>query len=399
MRILFVNQYYPPDVSATAYLLGELAEGLSEHHEVWVVAGRPSYNPEVGTYRPTGVRVRRGWSTTFPRASLLARAVNYASFVVTSFGRALGVPRPDVVVAMTDPPVIGLVGLLCARLRGARFVYVCQDIFPDVAVALKKIDNPVAVWAWRRLNRVLRNGATRIVAIGRDMVEKLAREGVPAEKVALQPNWGEDYSIGTEGVQALRQSLGWEDRFVVMHAGNVGLAQNLSVLIDAAAGLRRRPEILIAVLGDGAAREQLQRRVADLGLENVQFIPYRPKDEAQALMGAAELHLISLVPGLWGCVVPSKMYGIMAAGRPFIAAVDEGSEPHRVIDEHGCGVRVPPGDPAALAEAIDQLSKESLEAMGQRARAAFLERFQRSMAVDAYRRLLEEAVGHPGSGG
>src|SRR6266498_3743280 len=143
MRVLFVNQYYPPDVSATAYLLGELAEDLAAHHEVWVIAGRPSYNPEAGTYQPKAVHVQRTWSTRFTRAGMAGRLANYGTFVLSSLVRALRVPRPHVVVAMTDPPVIGLIGLMAARRHRCPFVYICEDIFPDVGVALERVDNPV----------------------------------------------------------------------------------------------------------------------------------------------------------------------------------------------------------------------------------------------------------------
>lgn len=394
MRVLFVNQYYPPDVSATAYLLGELAEDLARHHDVWVVAGRPSYNPEVGTYEPSGVRLKRMWSTSLPRRTIAGRATNYGTFLASSLTGVLRVPRPDVVVAMTDPPVIGLVGLLGARFHRCPFVYICEDVFPDVALRLGRMREGATANAWRRVNRLLRRNAARVVAIGRDMVEKLQREGVPSERITLIPNWAETTPIGPGESGAIRAEMGWADRFVVMHAGNVGLAQDLAVLVDAAELLRDQEDVLVVIVGDGAARPSLERRVEQRRLENVVFMTYRPKQDVHALVAAADLHTVTLAPGLWGSVVPTKVYGIMAAGKPFVAAVDETSEPHRIVDEVGCGIRVPPGDSESLAMAILELRgrRTELAELGMRGRKAFEGSYERTIATSRYRDLLESVA-------
>jgi glycosyltransferase involved in cell wall biosynthesis len=391
MRILFLNQYFPPDVSATAYLLGELSEDLARHHEIWVVAGRPSYDPQVGTFRPQGVHLERSWSTRFNRDGMGGRLANYGSFVFTSLVRAMRAPRPDVVVAMTDPPVIGLIGLLVSRRFGCPFVYVCQDIFPDVGVALKRADNPIAVWLWRRLNGQLRRGASRIVAIGRDMRDKLVAERVPSQKVVFIPNWASDEQVDERVRAETRRSMNWEGKFVVMHGGNVGLAQNLDVVIDAADLLQARPIIQFVILGDGAARQRLQREAELRALPNVSFIPYRPKKEAQALLAAADLHTVTLAAGLWGCVVPSKVYGVMALGVPFVAALEKESEVDRIIEETGAGVRVDPTDAHGLAQAVREFADGTRDAKlaGARGRAEFEAKYQRQNVTERYRQLLE----------
>lgn len=395
MRVLFVNQYYPPDVSATAYLLGELSEDLARHHQAWVVAGRPSYNPEAGTYQPSGVRLERTWSTRFGRAGMAGRFANYGTYVLSSLARTMRVPRPHVVVAMTDPPVIGLIGLLAARRYRCPFVYICEDIFPDVGVALKRVDNPIAVWLWRWLNRLLRKGASRVVAIGRDMQEKLIAEGVPGEKIAFVPNWASPLSPDERRRAGTRRAMGWDGDFIVMHGGNVGLAQNLEVFIDAAELLRDRPDIRFVIVGDGAAREGLQREAERRDLRNVELIPYRPKDEAQALLAAADLHTITLAPGLWGCVVPSKVYGILALGLPFVAAVERKSEVDRIIEETGAGVRVDPGDAAGVAQVVREFADGSRDPKlaGSRGHVEFETKYARQIVTDSYRRLLEAVVG------
>jgi glycosyltransferase involved in cell wall biosynthesis len=391
MRVLLINQYFPPDAAATAYLVGELAEDLAVEHSVEIVAGRPSYNPEASAFTPRGVRVRRAWSTTFARGGIAGRLANYATFVASSIVEGLRETPPDVVVGFTDPPVIGLVALIVARRFRRPFVYVCEDIFPDVGLALGRLDNPVVVGTLRRLNRRLRRDATRIVAIGRDMQEKLIREGASPSKVAMIPNWATPPPEREDDRADVRHEMGWDGAFVLMHAGNVGLAQNLDIAVDAAAALRDTP-LRFVVLGDGASRTRLQGRARAMDLTNVEFLAYRPKPEAQRLMEAADLHLISLVPGLKGAVVPSKMYGVMAAGRPFVAAVDEGSEPHLVVLDEDCGLWVPAGNADRLAASLRSAMSTDLDAMGRRGRSALDRRYSRPIATGSYRALLEEAA-------
>jgi putative colanic acid biosynthesis glycosyltransferase WcaI len=273
MRILVVNLYFPPDSAASAYILGELTEDLAREHEVWVVAGRPSYNPEAATYRPRGVRVLRTPSTAFSRVSIPGRLANYLSFTLMAAVRACLVPRPDVVVTMTDPPVVGLIGVLASARHRRPFVQICHDVYPDIAVALGKLRNRWGARAWQVLNRVVRGRARRIIVVGRDMADKLAREGVEAGKLRYIPTWANDQPLDDGSVGRMRETMGWGDAFVVMHAGNMGLAQNLEVVVEAAERLRGREDIRLVFLGDGAAKPRLAEAAQRRGLRNLDFLP------------------------------------------------------------------------------------------------------------------------------
>jgi glycosyltransferase involved in cell wall biosynthesis len=262
-----------------------------------------------------------------------------------------------------------------------------------VAVALGRLRNPAIVGGLSRLNRGLRRRAARIVAIGRDMADRLIADGAPASKIHVIPNWADGRALRPlDGRSALRREHGWEGRFVVMHSGNVGLSQDLETFLDAAERLRDEPDVVCAIVGDGAGAAVLKERASRSGLCNVRFLPYQPKAELADSLGAADVHLISLRPGLSGAIVPSKVYGIMAAGKPFLAAVDPGSEPALLAEEHGCGVRVDPSCPDGLADAIRRVRGLPLAEMGRRAREAFESRYDRPIAAAAYRRLLEETA-------
>jgi colanic acid biosynthesis glycosyl transferase WcaI len=392
MRILLVNQYFPPDGGASAYLLGQLAEDLSIDHSVSVLAGRPSYPALHGDRVPKGVSVRRVPSTSFGHGSIGGRLSNYLTFVGMAAIQACRGERPDVIVTLTNPPFLGLVGVLAAARHRTKLVIVCHDVFPDAAIALGRLRNPVLEWAWHRFNRLVRARAARIVVVGRDMGERLHAQGVDAGKLEFIPPWADRQQLDAGATRRVRSDHGWGERFVVMHAGNVGLAQNMAILAELADRVRDVPEILVVVLGDGPARPALEREVRDRGLPNIELLGTLPRPDALALIAAADLHVVSLAPGMWGCSSPSKTYGIMAAGRPFVAAVDEGSEPDRLAAEYGCGWRIPAGDADALAAIVLAARGEPLDEMGERGRRVFEERYARERLTAETARLLEEVA-------
>jgi glycosyltransferase involved in cell wall biosynthesis len=389
MRVLILNQYYPPDSSNTARLLEDFAQDLAAAHDVKVIAGRPSYNAADALPDDGRVRVRRVRSLSFSRGSVPGRVMNYASYLAFSFVAAARSGRPDVVLAQTDPPIIGLVAALVAQRFGCRFVFVCHDVHPDIAVAMGMISNRPLIALWRAVNRFIRRRADTVVVVGRDMREKLARDGVPACKLVYVPTWAPDEASDPVASALLREELGWADRFVVMHAGNIGLAQNVGILADAAEHLRDHRAILIVLVGDGASRPALERDVARRGLRNVEILSYRPRDEAHALMAAADVHVVSLVPGLWGCAAPSKTYAAMAMARPFVAAVDSGSEPAIIAEQCGCGVVVAAGDGAALADALIAMRSAPRDEIGAKGRRAFESQFSASSCIARLRAVVE----------
>jgi len=397
VRILVLNQYFHPDRSATSQLLTELCEDLSASHQVFVVTGRPSYNAASATDSQglvsrewhDRVRVARVWSTSFDRSNMVGRLVNYATYLADSFVGAMFVRRPDVVVALTDPPPVGLVGLAVARLRRRPFVLVVKDVFPDVAIELGVLQNPLAIRVLRWVQRRLFAGADTLVSIGRDMDRRLLDLGVPRERLSTIHDWADGSIVRPlEGPSEFREAKGWRDRFVVMHSGNVGLSQDLETTIRAAGLLRDDPRFLFAIVGDGASKAPLQTLADSLRLTNVEFVPFQDKAGLSESLGAADLHLITLKPGLAGFIVPSKLYGILAAGKPYVAAMESWAEPAAIAEEHGCGIRVDPADPDALARVLRTLvDADDLQERGRAGRQLFEKSFERHIAAEAYERV------------
>jgi len=277
-----------------------------------------------------------------------------------------------------------------ARDRGA-FGVLCEDVFPEVAQLLDNFDHPWISRSLDRLNRTLLRNADAVVAIGERMRERLVEEkGADPSRVHVIHNWADCEAIQPgDKDNAFSRAHGLADTFVLMHSGNVGLSQNLGVLIDAAEQLRAHDRIVFAIVGDGAQLERLERAATERRLTNVRFFPYQQKALLHESFATADAFLVSLKAGIEGYIVPSKLYGILAAGRPYIAAVDPSCEVARLAVEYDCGLPAAPGDPAALASAVLALQRDPARArlMGGHARQLAW-RFDRRAAVQAYYDLL-----------
>jgi colanic acid biosynthesis glycosyl transferase WcaI len=394
-RVLVLNQYYWPGVEATAHLLSELCSALADEFEITVVTGMVADSAEPGRTVRDGVEIVRVQSTAYDRSRLSLRAVNYLTYLGLSLWEGLKVERPDVVLCMTDPPVIADLALVLARRFRAPLVVVSQDVFPEVAVALKRLDNPALVGVLRAATRVYLERADRVVAIGDTMRDRLEEKGAASERIVVIPNW-----VDTSDLQPRPRANAWarehglDDKFVVMHSGNIGHAQDLDSLIRAATFLRDLEDLRIVLIGGGARRDELKELAKVLETDQIVFMGYQPREVLADSLSAADVHVVGLAPGLAGYVVPSRLYGVLAVGRPAIAAAEADSETAKVVGDVGAGVVVPPGRPERLAAAIRRAhdGELELEAMGQRGREWVTREADRRVAVDRYRELLRSLV-------
>ena len=399
IRVCYFNRCYWPDHTATGQLLTELAEDLAAAHgmEVTVVTGYPLASGASGLRAAdtrNGVRILRARGTTFSQRRFAGRATNYLTYFLSALWIALRLPRQHVTIALTDPPIVALAALAARPKRG--MIFFCQDIFPEVTGLLEDYHSPAIDFVLDRLNRYFVRRATRIIALGDTMAARLVNgKGAAAEKITVIHNWADTAAIvPSEKANVFAQAHGLADRFVVLHAGNIGLSQNLDVVIDAAERLKANPAIVVLFIGDGTRRATLEARARERGLSNVRFLPFQPRDQLRWTYAASDVCLVSLKPGLAGYIVPSKLYPILAAGRPYIAAVDPISEVASLTERHRCGVLVPPGDAAALADQILRLARDpqQRDAMAGRARIA-AELFARERQVAAHAQVIEEVSG------
>jgi len=401
VRILVFNQYYPPDTAATAQRLADLCESLASAHRVMVVCGRPSYDPQAGhaSKARVNVQVVRAPSTFFHRSNMGGRLSNYLTYLISAFFLGFSQRPPHLVMAMTDPPLVGLVAWLFSFIKRVPFVYIIQDLYPDVGVTLGKIKNPIMINLIDSLNLFLFHKAKKLVAISSSMRDRLIEKGVDEEKISVIANWADTKIITPkpkDNTFSLRHGL--NKRFVVMYSGNLGLSQNLEVLIQSAKILEELEDLVFVIIGDGAGKSELVNKARAFGLRNVLFFPYEPVKEMSYSLATADVFVIPLARGLDGLVVPSKVFSIMASGRPFIAAIDRTSEVARIAEEFDCGLAVRPSDPRELVKAIHwaYASRKELKAMGERGRKAVEVFYTKEIAISKYKQVISKAVSNVG---
>ncbi|HZZ86325.1 MAG TPA: glycosyltransferase family 4 protein [Anaeromyxobacteraceae bacterium] len=395
MKVLFLNQFFHPDHSATAQIATDLAEDLvARGFEVSALAARGSYLggrplPPREEYR--GIDIRRVRATSLGKKTLLHRACDYASFYAVAAAELARLPRQDVIVAMTTPPLIAAAALAARPFRGAKLVYWVQDLYPEVAVAMGALGaRSPATLAMSAASRQVLRRADRVVVLGEAMRERVVSAGAPRERAAVIPNWSDSASVHPvpHAENPLRAELAGSTGCLVMYSGNMGRGHDLDTLLGAARLLRDREDVRFLFLGDGARRSQVEAAAGEL--PNVAVGPYRPREQLALSLSAGDLHLASLDPGLEGLIEPSKVYGIMAAGRPALFVGPPGSEVARMLLREGCGDVFAAGDPAALAAGIAALAGDprKREEMGARARTALVERYDRRIAANQFASLL-----------
>ena len=355
MHVLVLNEYFPPDTSATAKNAALVVAALAERHRVTVLAGRPSYDP-TERHPPYLLRrevrgnltVERVGSTAFPRFGMKGRVSNYLSYLALAVPRALAID-PDVIVAMTDPPIEGIVGALVSRLSGRPFVYNLRDMYPDMALGGDILRPAPWVDRWEELHRRALRHAARVIVLGEDMRERILAKGIDPARISIVrdavPFPESQPSTNHPVVRELRGQF----RFVLVHAGNLGFYGAWQTLIRAAQMLE--PEgVGLVFIGEGARKQQIEE--AARGCANIRFLPFRPASEVPHVMAAGDLHIVTVKRGLEGVVVPSKVYNILAAGRPLLAVATQKTEVARFAERDGCGLAANPVDPAAVAEAV-----------------------------------------------
>jgi glycosyltransferase involved in cell wall biosynthesis len=416
-KLIFVNRFFAPDESASSLMLTDLADALSGRGlRTHVVTSRlrsddPSDRLPSDEVRGN-IRVDRVFSSRFGRGNLAGRAIDYLTFYLFAAWRLARLLRHgDILVVKTDPPLLAAVAAPLARWRKARLVNWIQDLYPETAGALGIIPGNGGLFRWLQSVRdhTLRSAAANVV-IGEQMAARIRERGVPADRIAVIPNWADGGAIGPlpDAENPLRREWFPEQAFVVAYSGNMGRAHELSAVLDAAQLLAahrettagdRFPAIRFLFIGSGHQRDNLEDEVRCRGLDNVLFRPFQPRENLQRSLGAGDLHVVSLKPDLEGLILPSKLYGILAAGRPALFLGSADSEIARLLTRHDCGTRAPPDEPAAIRDAIVGYLEdpERLARQGRNARLLFDASFSLEQAVERWVDLIDAVSGSGGN--
>lgn len=372
MKIVVLGPHFVPDTAPTGTVLTRIVEELATHgHELHVVTSLPWYRAHRIEPGWSGRLVRTEqveWGTItrvhpFPgddKSNLVRRAVGFLGFSALAGVAALRAGgwfrRADAVFAMSPPLTLGLTGWAVARLRRGRMLFNIQDVFPDAAVRTGAITNRRIIAAASWLERVSYRRADAVTVLSDDLLDNVAAklDRRSARRVHVIPNFVDtDRIVPADRMTAYRAELGFDDRPVVLYAGNVGFSQSLDLMITAA---RQCPDLGFVINGDGAARAHLEQQAGDV--PNLRFVGYQPIERLPEVLATGDIHVVPLRAGLGDVSVPSKTYSSLAAGRPVVASIDPDTEIPRLLDRAGAGVSVPPDDPAAFVAEIRRLAAD-----------------------------------------
>ena len=400
--VLFLNRSYWPDVEATGQLLTTLCEGLTNDFQVSVLAGQPNAivdELEVEDWKSTVVRndvgINRVQHTSFPKQNLLGKALNFLSFARAARSALRNNTPPDVVIFETDPFLLAFEADRLKKRTNCRMVGYLQDIYPDVAVALKKVGNN---WPVRRLRKSLFDiyrRCDRMIVLSQDMADLLTDSGVASNRISIVPNWADtERIVPSNGVNRFREQQQLDERFVAMYSGNLGLTQRLEEFVAAAELLKERSDILFCFVGRGSQETALRQLVDKRRLTNVKFIDYQPQSELTHSLTAANIHLVPLTKLLSRCLMPSKLYGILAAGRHYLTNAPSGSELHTISTRHEVGLTVEPESVQAIADRILWAADHpaELEIMGKNARKLAESEYTKHRSIARFREVLQQVL-------
>ncbi len=401
MRILLLTDAFPPEVRSSSHLMYELAEDLAGRgHEVTVVTCEPRYNlafnAESST-KPEAFDVIRVRTAAIHNVSHWRRGLGQLYLPLAFYRAARRLPRQDAILIYSPPVTLGLAARWLARRWQAAFVLNVQDLFPQNAIDLGALRNPLLISFFRRLEQYVYRHADAVSVHSTGNAAWLRAAHVPEAKLRIIPNWVdlEPYAAATRGSHnRFRRQLELGEKFVVLFAGVMGYAQDMETIVEAAACLRDEPRIVFLLVGDGSERSGVERRVAELGLENVRLLPFVSREDYPALVAASDVGLVTLKKSMKTPVVPSKLATYMAAGRPVIASLNPESDACELVREAGCGLLVPPGDSAAMAAAIRRLLEQPQHAaeLGARGRAYALAHLARPVCTAQYEALLRQTA-------
>ena len=405
MKITVLCPHFRPDTAPTGDVMTRLVEELARHgHELHVVTSLPWYR-EHAVEPGWGGRLIRRETTEWGRitrihpfasknkANLLMRAAAFAVFTVASTLAAMFTRRTDLVLAMSPPLTLGPAAWLVSLRMRAPMVFNIQDVYPDAAVRVGALTNARVIRVLEWLERFSYERAEAVTVLSNDLRDSLVERVRDPDKVRVIPNFVDTSRIAPGSRHnSYRSEFGIGDEVVVMYAGNVGYSQPLELVVEAARSMEGRDDVRFVVNGEGSRREELEADVA--GLDNVTLVDFQPSERLAEVLAAGDLHLVLLKEGLASVSVPSKMYSILAAGRPVLASVDPGTEVQRVLERSGAGRAVAAGDVSGFVDALTELvaDRKLLEESGAAARR-FAESWLSAAAVaGAYTDLFEELV-------
>jgi colanic acid biosynthesis glycosyl transferase WcaI len=408
MRILLLVLQFPPDVNSTGVLFAQLCAALQAGgHQISVLTSFPHYEKfrlwdeyrgklvERGSYNGLDV-LRLYVYASGAKQRMSHRLLSYLSFcAMATLAGVLSRRSHDVILCSNGSFFSGIAAFLIGRAKGIPFVYNVQDLYPEAPVAAGQLRSRHAIAVLEKIERFMYRHAAHVSVITPTFRDNIIGKGVPAEKISVIPNFVDTSFIKPlPKANPVAERLGLADKFVVTHAGNIGYVYDLETLLDAAAQLRHVPDLQFLIVGDGVMRPRLVQKAASLDLSNVQFLPFQPRDTLPWLRAACDVQVALYRQGAARYSMPSKVYEIMASGRPLLASADVNTDVWRLVEDTGCGICVEPNDADKLAAGILRLYADPAlrETMGQRGREQAEQHYSRETVARQYQQLLKRML-------
>lgn len=406
-KLLVYAHYYYPDVAATGQILMELAEGMAESFDTTILCTVPSYTGTIEErytgkkyYREVihGVRVLRIRVPEFKKGYAVSRICNIAAYFYRAMFATFKVGKQDYVFAISQPPILGgMLGVFGKYVKHAKFIYNIQDFNPEQTGAVGFTKSGLVLKLMLAADKLSCRLSDKVIVVGRDMVETLQRRFADSSKVPKHcciNNWIDEKSVypmpeETGEVQEFKKKYGLEGKFVIMYSGNLGLYYDLLNLLKVMCKFEKYEDVVFAMIGEGSVKDELVAYAKEKDMKNIVFIPYQEKENLIYSLNAADVHWVVNAAGIKGVSVPSKLYGVMAVGKPIIGVLEKDSEARLIIEDADCGLLAEPGEYGRIEKNLEYMiehrnNREELCRMGEKGRTYLTERLTKEISIQKY---------------
>lgn len=403
-KLLIYAHYFYPDVASTGQILAELAEGMTDTFDITVICVVPSYSGVIEEKYKTkriyiedykGIKLVRVRVPEFTKSNKVSRIKNLVAYFFNSLIATLKIEKQDYIYTISQPPILGgVLGVLGKWIKGGKLIYNIQDFNPEQTIAVGYAKNKLLLNTVMAVDKFSCKNSDKVIVVGRDMQETLKNrfnnKKVPSN--VFINNWINEKEIypleqNHPKIIAFKEKYNLQDKFIIMYSGNIGLYYDLENIIKVIGEFKNREDVVFAFIGDGTVKSKIEEYVTNNNLNNVTFIPYQDKADLIYSLNAADIHWVVNAKGIKGVSVPSKLYGVMAAGKPVLGVLDEGSEARLIVEECNCGVCIEPGNYKEISRNIEYIlnNKELIKSLGQNGRKYLEVNLTKDVSINKYK--------------
>ena len=403
-KLLIYAHYFYPDVASTGQILTELCEGMIDTFDITVICVVPSYSGTIDEKYKTkriykeehnGIKIIRVRVPEFQKSNKISRVKNLLAYFFNSLLATLKIEKQDYIYTISQPPILGgVLGVLGKWLKGGKLIYNIQDFNPEQTMAVGYSKNKLLLNTVMAVDKFSCKKSDKVIVVGRDMQETLRNRfnNKKVPKNVFINNWINEKEIypleqNHPRIVEFKEKYNLKDKFIIMYSGNIGLYYDLENIIKVIGEFKDREDVVFAFVGDGTVKDKVEAYVKENNLSNVTFIPYQDKSDLIYSLNAADIHWVVNAKGIKGVSVPSKLYGVMAAGKPVLGVLDEGSEARLIVEDCNCGVCIEPGNYKEISNNIEYIlnNKEEIKALGSNGRQYLESNLTKEVSINKYK--------------